>query len=141
MGDSASERGIVGLPVERRRIVLPFYEHLCDTHVLTFQTRKGVFDVSGTASLLSSHLTRWLHLPRQRLHLRFSHLWRVCLIALMLLTYVAGMWAAIVSPSVAYAAAMSRQRASLVASLPKPRPPDAAPARRRMPVRSAPARR
>src|SRR5579883_259561 len=55
MGDSASERGIVGLPVERRRIVLPFYEHLCDTHVLTFQTRKGVFDVSGTASLLSSH--------------------------------------------------------------------------------------
>src|SRR5579883_2378945 len=93
------------------------------------------------AQHLSSHLTRWLHLPRQRLHLRFSHLWRVCIIALMLLTYVAGMWAAIVSPSVAYAAAMSRQRASLVASLPKPRPPDAAPARRRMPVRSAPARR
>jgi hypothetical protein len=49
---------------------------------------------------------RWFRLPR--LHLTFSHLWRSLIVALMLLTYVAGMWAGIVSPSVAYAAALKR---------------------------------
>lgn len=75
------------------------------------------------AQHLFSPLTRWLRLPQQRWHLRFSHLWRMCIIALMLLTYVAGMWAAMVSPAVAYAATVSRQHASFVASLPNPRAP------------------
>src|SRR5579885_2498371 len=73
------------------------------------------------AGYLFSRLKRWLRLPQQRLPLRFSHLWRVGIVILLLLTYLAGRWAAIVSPAVAYAAAMSRQQSMVAQS--KPRPP------------------
>lgn len=68
-------------------------------------------------------LASGFRLPRRWfrfLRLNFSHVWRVCIVALMLLTYVAGMWASIVSPSVAYAAALKRQHVPVVQSQSKP---------------------
>lgn len=62
---------------------------------------------------------RFHHLAARRLHLSFSHLWRVFIVALMLLTYVAGLWAGMISPAVAYAATFKHQQSAVVQSSPK----------------------
>lgn len=67
------------------------------------------------AENIPHHMKHWFQqLASMRFRLRISHLWRGLIVALMLLTYAAGMWAGIVSPAVAYAAALKRQQSAVV---------------------------